>query len=110
MMLWVWVPVVSLQKWILEKCLDNETLAAEDRSFFSLQLASPQTQLVPGKPQLQALQVQLTEVRISQKQLLQQVDNLTRNPGTTTPFSAVLGLPCMLGEHSTNRSYMPVCK
>ncbi|ERE73799.1 macrophage receptor MARCO-like protein [Cricetulus griseus] len=72
--------VVSLQKWILEKCLDNETLAAEDRSFFSLQLASPQTQLVPGKPQLQALQVQLTEVRISQKQLLQQVDNLTRNP------------------------------
>ncbi|MEJ1269991.1 macrophage receptor with collagenous structure [Cricetulus griseus] len=77
--------VVSLQKWILEKCLDNETLAAEDRSFFSLQLASPQTQLVPGKPQLQALQVQLTEVRISQKQLLQQVDNLTRNPGAPGP-------------------------
>lgn len=72
--------VLSLQKWILEKYLDNETLAAEDRSFFSLQLASPETHLVPRTPGLQALQVQLTQVRTSQEQLLQQVDNLTRNP------------------------------
>lgn len=99
-MLWVWIPVLSLQKWILEKYLDNETLAAEDRSFFSLQLASPETHLVPRTPGLQALQVQLTQVRTSQEQLLQQVDNLTRNPGTTTPFSAMLGMKPRASMHA----------
>ncbi|EGV99069.1 Macrophage receptor MARCO [Cricetulus griseus] len=90
--------VVSLQKWILEKCLDNETLAAEDRSFFSLQLASPQTQLVPGKPQLQALQVQLTEVRISQKQLLQQEPIPSRAAGAYLIPVLATGAPGPQGE------------
>lgn len=84
MMLWVWVPVLNLQKRVLflDMSLGNGTPAAEDKSFFSLQLAYPRTHLVP--PGLQALQVQLTQVRTSQEQLLQQVDNLTRNPGTNT--------------------------
>lgn len=62
---------------ILEMYLDNGTLAPEDRSFFSLQLAHPKTHPVPGALGLQVLQAQLIEVRTSQDQLLH---NLTRNP------------------------------
>lgn len=83
-MLWVWVPVLNLQARVLflEMSLGNGTPAAEDKSFFSLPLAYPKTHLVPAR--LQALQVQLTQFHTSQEQLLQRVDNLTRNPGTNT--------------------------
>lgn len=84
-MLWVWVPVLNLQERVLflDMCLGNGTPAAEDKSFFSPLLAYPKTDLVP--PRLQALQVQLTQVHTGQEQLLQRVNNLTRNPGTNTP-------------------------
>lgn len=87
---WVGVPALNLQKrlQILEMYLDNGTLAPEDRSFFSMQLAHPKTHPVPGALGLQVLQAQLIEVRTSQEQLLH---NLTRNPGTTTPASVCWG-------------------
>lgn len=84
-MLWVWVPVLNLQEQVLflDMSLRNGTPAAEDKSIFSLLLANPKTH--PAPPRLQALQVQLTQVHTGQEQLLQRVNNLTRNPGTNTP-------------------------
>ncbi|CAO2636605.1 Macrophage receptor MARCO [Lemmus lemmus] len=76
----LFVVVLNLQERVLflDMALSNGTPTAQDKTFFSLQLAYPKTHPVP--PRLQALQVQLTQVRTSQEQLLQQVDNLTRNP------------------------------
>lgn len=83
----LWVPVLNLQEQFqsLEMCCDNGTLAAEDKPFFSLLWARPKTHIVPGAQGLQALQAQLSRVHTNQEQLRQQVDNLTQNPGTTTP-------------------------
>ena len=85
MMLWVWVPVLNLQEQVLflDMSLGNGTPAAEDKPFFPPWLAYHKTHPVPFR--LQALQVQLTQFHTSQDQLLQRVDNLTRNPGTNTP-------------------------
>lgn len=99
-MLWVGLPVLNLQERlkVLEMDFGNGTLAAEDKPFFSLQLGYPKT----GGPGLQVLQAQLIQVRTSQEQLLQQVNNLTRNPGTTTLFlwcwASNPGFLCMLSE------------
>lgn len=85
MTLWFGLPVLNLQEQlhILEKNCYNGTLAAEDKPFF-WPLAGHKTHPVPGGSGLQVLQTQITLVRTSQEQLLQQVHNLTRNPGTTT--------------------------
>lgn len=76
----LFVLVLNLQERVLflDMSLGNGTPAVEDKSFLSLRLAYPKTHLVP--PGLQALKVQLTQVHTSQEQLLQRVDNLTRNP------------------------------
>lgn len=83
----LWVPVLNLQEQfqMLEIYCGNGTLAAEHKPHFLLQWAHPKTHLVPGAQGLQALQAQLSRVHTSQEQLRQQVDNLTQNPGTTTP-------------------------
>ena len=82
----LWVSVLNLQEQLqmLEMCCGNGSLAIEDKPFFSLQWA-PKTHLVPRAQGLQALQAQLSWVHTSQEQLRQQFNNLTQNPGTTTP-------------------------
>lgn len=83
----LWVPVLHLQAQLqmLEMCCGNGSLATEDKPLFSLQWAHPKTHLVPRAQGLQALQAQISWVHTSQEQLLQQFNNLTQNPGTTTP-------------------------
>lgn len=76
-------PVLNLQKrlWALEMQFADETPATGDSpSFFSFQSAHA-PRLAGGAPRLQFLQAQLTDVRVRQEHLKQQVDNFTQSPG-----------------------------
>ncbi|KAL2774437.1 macrophage receptor MARCO, partial [Daubentonia madagascariensis] len=78
------VRVLNLQERLQaleEMYFPNGTLATEESpSFSSLQSVHPGAHLAPGALGLQVLQAQLSQVRVSQKHLLQRVDNFTRNP------------------------------
>uniref|UniRef100_A0A8C4L2J9 Macrophage receptor with collagenous structure n=1 Tax=Equus asinus asinus TaxID=83772 RepID=A0A8C4L2J9_EQUAS len=77
------VKVLNLQKrlWALEMQFADETPATGDSpSFFSFQSAHA-PRLAGAAPRLQFLQAQLTDVRVRQEHLKQQVDNFTQSPG-----------------------------
>ncbi|KAG8509575.1 Macrophage receptor MARCO [Galemys pyrenaicus] len=76
------VTVLNLQERLLtlEMYFTNETMAAQDSPSFFLHLAHV-PHLPGGAPGLRVLQAQLTQVRLRQEYVLQQVDNFTQNPG-----------------------------
>lgn len=81
-------PVLNLQEQLrrLEVPFINESLAAEDRSPFSLFQSMSAPHLAEDAPRLQVLQAQLNQVHARQEQLLQQVDSFTRSPGLAPPL------------------------
>ncbi|XP_046515195.1 macrophage receptor MARCO [Equus quagga] len=93
------VKVLNLQKrlWALEMQFADETPATGDSpSFFSFQSAHA-PRLAGAAPRLQFLQAQLTDVRVRQEHLKQQVDNFTQSPGLPGPK----GPPGIKGEAGT---------
>uniref|UniRef100_A0A3Q2I6Q7 Macrophage receptor with collagenous structure n=1 Tax=Equus caballus TaxID=9796 RepID=A0A3Q2I6Q7_HORSE len=96
------VKVLNLQKrlWALEMQFADETPATGDSpSFFSFQSAHA-PRLAGGAPRLQFLQAQLTDVRVRQEHLKQQVDNFTQSPGPKGPpgIKGEAGTPGRQGE------------
>ncbi|KAL6051741.1 hypothetical protein STEG23_013913, partial [Scotinomys teguina] len=81
---------------ILEMYLDNGTLTAEDKPFFSLQLAHPKTHLVPGAVGLQALQAQLTQLYA--EPFLSRVMNGEMFPSEFPQIPVMAGAPGPQGE------------
>ncbi|XP_057361670.1 macrophage receptor MARCO [Manis pentadactyla] len=81
------IKVLNLQEQLrrLEVPFINESLAAEDRSPFSLFQSMSAPHLAEDAPRLQVLQAQLNQVHARQEHLLQQVDSFTRSAGPPGP-------------------------